>query len=69
MKTGEVEVELKSYTGRVMSVAFSTNGSPVVCGSSDNTVQIWNMTTGDVEVELKGHTDLVQSIASIQDGN
>ncbi|KAJ6543485.1 hypothetical protein B0H10DRAFT_2244444 [Mycena sp. CBHHK59/15] len=54
---------------RVMSVAFSQDGSRVVSGSFDNTVRIWNATTGEVEAELNGHTDTVTSVAFSQDGS
>jgi WD40 repeat protein len=37
-------------TGWVRSVAFSQDGSRVVSGSNDNTVQIWNMMTGESQL-------------------
>jgi WD40 repeat protein len=66
---GEVEAELMGHTNSVMSVAFAQDGSQVVSGSNDNTVQIWNTTTGEVEAELKGHMDCVTSVVFAQDGS
>ena len=40
------------FPDAIMSVAFSQDGSQVVSGSNDNTVQIWNTMTGEVEAEL-----------------
>ncbi|KAJ6580588.1 mycorrhiza-induced WD40-repeat domain protein [Mycena sp. CBHHK59/15] len=65
---GPTELTLDNGS-RVMSVAFSQDGSRVVSGSFDNTVRIWNATTGEVEAELKGHTDTVTSVAFSQDGS
>jgi WD40 repeat protein len=64
-----VEAELKGHTDSVRSVAFSQDGSRVISGSTDRTVQIWNVATGEVEAELKGHTDWVMSVACSQDGS
>ena len=55
MITGEVEAELKGHNNRVTSVAFAQDGSQVVSGSEDKTVQIWNAIRGEVESELEGH--------------
>ena len=48
--TGEVEAVLKGHTGWVMSVAFAHDGSQVVSGSLDMSVQIWDTVTGKSEL-------------------
>ena len=52
-----------------MSVALSQEGSIVVSGSEDKTVQIWNAITGKVEAKLKEQTDEVMSVVFSQDGS
>ena len=51
------------------AVAFSWDGSRVVSGSNDKTVQIWNAITGKIEAKLKGHTDSVKAVAFSWDGS
>ena len=63
------EAKMKGHTDRVISVAFAQDGSQVVSGSYDKTVQIWNAVKGEVEAVLKGHTGFVMSVAFSQDGN
>lgn len=65
---GATELVMQNGT-LVMSVAFSLDGSQVVSGLFDGTIQIWNTTTGVVETELKRHTGMVRSVAFSQDGS
>ncbi|KAF8972030.1 hypothetical protein BDZ97DRAFT_2070665 [Flammula alnicola] len=62
------EIVMQNSSG-VNSVAFSQDGSQVVSGLDDKTVQIWNAMTGEVQAELKGHTHRVTSVAFSQDGS
>jgi WD40 repeat protein len=55
---------LKGHFGSVKSVAFSNDGSRVVSGFVDCTVQIWNAMTGESEKVLGGHSDRVKSPAT-----
>ena len=48
--SGQVLKVLEEHTGRVSSVAISTDGSKIVSGSGDKTVLIWSMETGEVPV-------------------
>jgi WD40 repeat protein len=52
----------------VSSVAFSPDGKQVVSGSSDMTVQIWDVATGVALQTLEGHSDSVSCVAFSPDG-
>ena len=52
----------------VKSVAFSSDASCLVSGSSDGIVRIWNTTTGELESQLEGHTGRVLSVAFSHNG-
>ena len=45
------------HIGDVNSVAFSPDGTKVVSGSFDSTVNIWNVETGDVLHTLSGERE------------
>lgn len=48
----------------VLSVAFSPgDGARIALGSTDNTVQVWNVATGLCMAKLEGHSDYVTSVA------
>ncbi|EGN94798.1 hypothetical protein SERLA73DRAFT_61926 [Serpula lacrymans var. lacrymans S7.3] len=60
---------LRSHHGSVTSVAFSSDGTKVVSGSSDQTVRIWDATSGQlVAGPLEGHTQQVRSVGFSPDG-
>ncbi|KAI8822777.1 WD40-repeat-containing domain protein [Chytriomyces cf. hyalinus JEL632] len=52
----------------VVSVAISPDGRTIVSGSSDNTVEVWDMQKGICTASLVGHTSLVHSVAISADG-
>lgn len=53
----------------VLAVAYSPDGKTLASsGSSDGTIQFWDVETGKHTKTLKGHTDTVQSIAFSPDG-
>ncbi|KAJ6553243.1 WD40-repeat-containing domain protein, partial [Mycena capillaripes] len=57
------------HTGHVHSVAFSPDSKCIVSGSSDGTVQIWDLKTGVALGEpLVGHTGRVTSVSFSPDG-
>ena len=53
---------------RVFSVAFSKDGTKIVSGSEDNSVQVWDTSTGAALQNLNGHTNRVNSVAISHDG-
>jgi len=66
--TGAATLTLKGHTNRVVSVAFSPDGSWLASGSWDDTVKVWDAATGQETLTLKGHTDSVESVAFSSDG-
>ena len=67
MTGAELKV-LMGHTDTVMSVAFSTDGTRIVSGSSDSSVRVWDALTGAQLKVLNGHTDNVWSVAFSTDG-
>ena len=64
-------VELKvlnGHTSYVQSVAFSSNGTHIVSGSYDCSVQVWDVLSGVKLKVLNGHTGGVHSVAFSSDG-
>ena len=53
----------------VLAVAYSPNGKVLASsGSSDGTIQLWDVARGEHIRTLKGHTDTVRSLAFSPDG-
>ena len=59
---------LTGHTGRVVSVAFSPDGSILASGSGDRTVKLWDTATGQNIATLEGHQGFVKSVAFSPDG-
>ena len=57
---------LSSHTLGVKSLAFSSDGTFLVSGSFDKTVNLWDIQTGGVIKTLHGHTDQVLSVSISQ---
>ena len=54
---------LSCHTEEVNSLAFSLDGTFLVSGSDDRTVNLWDIQTGGVIKTFHGHTDLVWSVS------
>ena len=52
----------------VNSVAYSTDGTKIISGSSDHTIKIWDANTGECLKTLEGHSSYVNSVAYSPDG-
>jgi len=50
------------------AVAFSSDGTWIVSGSSDKSVRVWDASTGAELNVLKGHTHSVNSVVFSSDG-
>ena len=57
---------LKGHTDIVTSVSFCPDGTPIVPGSVDKTIRIWDAKTG--EYVMKPHTSDVSSVCFSPDG-
>ncbi|KZP17859.1 WD40 repeat-like protein [Athelia psychrophila] len=75
LKSGGVQkwpAALRTFEGHkksVRAVAYSLDGTHIVSGSSDKTIQIWDAETGEAVGEsLKGHTGEIMSVAYSPDG-
>jgi WD40 repeat protein len=61
-------VKLEGFSGRGMSLDFSPDGTMLACGSSDNSVTIWEVLSAKKLKTLTGHTSPVGSLAFRRDG-
>ena len=49
-------------------ISFSPDGSMLASGTSDGTVNLWDVTTQQKTATLEGHTDITQSVSFSPDG-
>ena len=61
--TGSKIAVLSGHTDTVLSLAFSSDGTSLVSGSSDKTIKLWDMQTGGVVKTFEGHTGCVLSVS------
>ena len=57
-----------SYFGTLTCVAWSPDGTRIVSGSYDRSIQIWNAATGEHISSYQGHSDEVRTVAWSKDG-
>ena len=51
------------HTGKIISVAISSDNTFIISGSEDKTIRIWDVESAECIKILEGHTSRVQSIA------
>ncbi len=62
-------IVVRETDAKVLSVAFSPDGTRIVSGSYDHTIRVWDARSGDVVTgPFEGHTDAVTSVAFSPDG-
>jgi len=61
--TGSQTAVLSGHTVWVWSLAFSSDGTLLVSGSTDTTIKLWDIQTGGVVKTFYGHTDTVLSVS------
>ncbi|MEK7727274.1 MAG: hypothetical protein AAB354_02610, partial [candidate division KSB1 bacterium] len=59
---------LSAHTGRVTTVAFSSDQATLASGGSDCTIRIWNLDTTQLKFTLKGHNEALSELAFSHDG-
>jgi WD40 repeat protein len=60
---------LDGHTGKIMSLAFSSDGKPLVSGSAEKSICIWDAETGRITSgHIRGHSDDIRSVAFSPDG-
>ena len=64
--TGVQMSVLSGHTRHVNSLAFSSDGTFLVSGSNDKTVNLWDIQTGGIIKTFHGHTDQVYSVSISQ---
>ena len=62
-------IVVRETDAKVISVAFSPDGTRIVSGSEDRTIRVWDAHSGDVVAgPFEGHTSSVRSVAFSPDG-
>ena len=67
-KVSDVPLMVIQTGSRNISVALSADGTRIISGSDDKSVQVWDASTEAELMVLNGHTDSVYSVAFSADG-
>ena len=67
-ETGEIVQLLSGHTRKVLSLAFSPDGTRLVSGSGDRTALVWDLTTGGALHRLDQHNAEVYAVGFTPDG-
>ena len=59
----------KGHSGAISSLTFSPDGTRIVSGSYDSTLQLWNAVDGVHIATLRGHSGVVYSVAYSPDAS
>jgi hypothetical protein len=59
---------LSGHAGKIYSIAWSPDGTKLASGSTDDTINIWNMQNYTFEQDIEGHTGTVTALAWSPDG-
>jgi WD40 repeat protein/ABC-type branched-subunit amino acid transport system substrate-binding protein/DNA-binding SARP family transcriptional activator len=62
------QLTLAGHAGRVLSVAYSSDGQRVATGGQDAAAIVWNAATGEQELTLHGHSGPINAVAFSPDG-
>lgn len=54
---------LRGHQDRVISMAFSSDGTWLLTGSNDKTVRLWEASSGQALLTLEGHQDWLRCVA------
>jgi len=61
---------IQGHDDWIESVAFSPDGSKIISGSDNNTIQVWDTSTGvEMLPPLQGHNDFICSVTFSLDGS
>lgn len=68
-QTGEVTSLLKGHSNVINGLAFSSDGTRLISGSSDKTARIWDVRTQETIHVFQGHTERIYAVAFSPDGD
>jgi len=66
---GEISLFIESKNGRFYGIAYTPDGSRIVCGAEDKTVKILDSKNGRLRQTLSGHENMVFCVAVSPNGS
>jgi eukaryotic-like serine/threonine-protein kinase len=67
-KSGQLRLSYSGHSAGVRTLVWSPDGTRIVSGGNDNTIQIWNATNGQRLVTYTGHLGSIWAVAWSPDG-